>query len=72
MREKTQTSINLSTLVFLVFLTLKLGDIGMVGEWSWWWVTSPLWIPIVIFLGVLLIYVLVILIMVILGLKKIK
>ena len=28
--------------LFLVFLVLKLtGDI----TWSWWWVTSPLWMP---------------------------
>lgn len=28
--------------MFLVFLTLKLtGHI----DWSWWWVTAPLWIP---------------------------
>lgn len=27
--------------VFVVFLTLKLT--GLIG-WSWWWVTSPLWI----------------------------
>lgn len=29
-------------LLFLVFLVLKLCD---VIAWSWWWVTSPLWIP---------------------------
>ena len=28
--------------VFLIFLTLKL--CGMI-DWSWWWVTAPLWIP---------------------------
>ena len=28
--------------LFIVFLILKLtGTI----DWSWWWVTSPLWIP---------------------------
>jgi hypothetical protein len=32
----------LPTVVFAIFLTLKLTNhIG----WSWWWVTSPLWIP---------------------------
>jgi hypothetical protein len=31
--------------VFLIFLTLKLCD---VIEWSWWWVISPLWIPFVL------------------------
>jgi fatty acid desaturase len=33
--------IGLSGAVFIVFLVLKLtGNI----DWSWWWVTSPLWI----------------------------
>lgn len=27
---------------FFVFLSLKL---GRVVDWSWWWVTSPLWGP---------------------------
>jgi hypothetical protein len=30
------------TILFVVFLVLKLtGEIN----WSWWWVTSPLWLP---------------------------
>lgn len=32
-------------LLFIVFLVLKLCK---VIEWSWWWVTSPLWIPLCI------------------------
>lgn len=28
-------------LLFLLFLTLKLTN---VIDWSWWWVTAPLWI----------------------------
>lgn len=31
---------SLSGLVFIVFLTLKL--CGVI-DWSWWWVTAPLW-----------------------------
>jgi hypothetical protein len=34
-----------STLLFVLFLGLKLAGIGAVASWSWWWVTSPLWIP---------------------------
>jgi small Trp-rich protein len=30
--------------VFVVFLVMKLAQIGAVADWSWWWVTSPLWI----------------------------
>lgn len=41
--------IGLATAIFLVFLVLKLTD---TVSWSWWWVTAPLWIPIV-FIAVL-------------------
>lgn len=34
------------TVLFLIFLVLKLtGNIC----WSWWWVSSPLWIPVLVF-----------------------
>lgn len=32
------------TILFLIFLTLKLAGVGVVATWSWWAVTSPLWI----------------------------
>lgn len=31
------------SILFLVFLVLKLTD---VINWSWWWVTAPMWIPV--------------------------
>lgn len=34
------------TLLFLMLLFLKLGQFGVVANWSWWWVTAPLWVPI--------------------------
>ena len=43
--NKSTTSISVGTILFLIFLTLKLAGIGQVATWSWWWVTSPLWIP---------------------------
>jgi hypothetical protein len=36
--------IGIGTVLFLIFLVLKLTN---VINWSWWWVTSPLWIPLV-------------------------
>lgn len=39
--------VSFSSILFLVFLVLKLTN---VIDWSWWWVTAPLWIPIIIFL----------------------
>lgn len=51
-KEKTTSgSIGLGTIVFLIFLVMKLGEIGQVAEWSWFWVTSPLWIPIAFLLS---------------------
>jgi hypothetical protein len=39
--------IGIGMVLFLIFLVLKLtGHI----DWSWWWITSPLWIPLVILL----------------------
>lgn len=35
--------IGFGTVLFLVFLVLKL---TAVIDWSWWWVTAPLWIPV--------------------------
>lgn len=52
--EQTSNGIGLGTVVFLIFLILKLAGIGQVAEWSWWWVTSPLWIPLAFVLIVLL------------------
>jgi hypothetical protein len=44
--------IGIGTVIFLIFLVLKLAGVGDVATWSWWWVTSPLWIPIVLVLGI--------------------
>jgi hypothetical protein len=54
MKESTRGGIGLGTLLFLIFLVLKLAKIGAVATWSWWWVTSPLWIPAAIYLGIVL------------------
>jgi hypothetical protein len=51
--ESNQRGIGLSGFVFCIFLFLKLAEIGVVATWSWWWVTSPLWIPLA-FVGLLL------------------
>lgn len=36
----------------LIFVTLKLAEIGVVATWSWWWVLSPFWVPLAIVLGI--------------------
>lgn len=50
--DKKSGGINLMSGMFLLFLGLKLGN---VIDWSWWWVTAPLWGGLALFLLVLLI-----------------
>lgn len=40
-----ESSLSFSTLLLLGFIILKLCGVIM---WSWWWVLSPLWIPLAI------------------------
>lgn len=40
----------LTTALFITFLVLKLTN---VITWSWWWVTSPLWIPVLFVLAMI-------------------
>ena len=32
-------------LLALIFIGLKLAEVGAVAAWSWWAVLSPLWVP---------------------------
>ena len=54
MENQKNSSVGLSGLVFIVFLVLKL--IGQI-DWSWWWITSPLWIPVIgaILIGIIIV-----------------
>lgn len=43
---KNQSSgTGICTVLLVVFMVLKL--VGVIG-WSWWWVTSPFWIPLAV------------------------
>jgi hypothetical protein len=53
--KNTSDGIGLGTILFLIFLTLKLAGWGVVATWSWWWVTCPLWIPLLLIIVVVLI-----------------
>lgn len=55
-REDAQTAAGLSlpVTVFVVFLILRLT--GLI-TWSWWWVTSPLWIVAAIIVVLTILYV---------------
>jgi len=57
-KSNSGTGLSLSAVLFIVFLVLKLTNNI---DWSWWWVTSPLWIPLalglsivgIVFLGII-------------------
>lgn len=49
-KSNSSNGLGLGTVLFLIFMVLKLTNYI---DWSWWWVTAPLWIPILIILGVL-------------------
>ncbi len=47
------TGITFTSALLLVFIILKLtGNI----DWSWWWVLSPLWIPIIVVIILFIIF----------------
>lgn len=56
MSKKTETKTNGGTSFFglltILFIGLKLT--GHVA-WSWWWVLSPLWLPFVVLVSIMLI-----------------
>lgn len=43
----------------ILFIALKLTHII---DWSWWWVLAPLWIPVAVVLGIIVIVAIVVLI----------
>ena len=63
-KNKTSNGISLTTLLLVVFIVLKLTNNI---DWSWWWVTSPLWIPVLFVLGVFFIILSIILLMLLSG-----
>jgi hypothetical protein len=53
--KSSSSGLGVGTILFLIFLTLKLAEIGPVQYWSWWWITSPLWIPLAFIVVILFI-----------------
>ena len=48
-RNSAGDGIGICGCTFIVFLILKLCE---VIDWSWWWVTSPPWLPAALFVAV--------------------
>lgn len=57
--NKSGSGLSLSAVLFIVFLVLKLTNNI---DWSWWWVTSPLWIPFALVIGIIFIVFLIVVI----------
>jgi phosphoglycerol transferase MdoB-like AlkP superfamily enzyme len=52
--KNSNSGLSLPGVLFIIFLILKLtGNI----DWSWWWVTSPLWMPILVFIGLVFVFI---------------
>lgn len=49
--SNSNKGVGLGSILFVVFLILKLCE---VIDWSWWWVTAPLWIPFGFWISVLI------------------
>ena len=54
-KNNKSTSLGFGSILFLIFLILKLAGLGMVATWSWWWVFSPILIPLAAIVIILLI-----------------
>ena len=56
MSNNRSSGTGISGILFLIFLVLKLTGVGAIANWSWWWVTAPLWIPAIFLLAALAAY----------------
>jgi hypothetical protein len=65
--SSASSGIGFGGILFVVFLVLKLCH---VINWSWWWVTAPLWGSIVLFLGIMLVVGLVMLVAAAFGSRR--
>ena len=68
-KESSSSGISFMGMLTILFITLKLTNYI---DWSWWWVTSPIWIPVVIAIGLAIILLIFTLIMVFIGRKSLS
>ena len=53
--SSSSSGIGFVGLLTVLFIGLKLAEIGVVATWSWWWILSPIWISFSLAIGILLI-----------------
>ena len=57
---KASGGIGFFGIFFIVLFLLKVGVANTVVQtWSWWWITAPLWVPLALFIGIVLVIVLI-------------
>lgn len=60
MSKQTKTILKFSStpmfLLFVALLILKTTGTSPVADWSYWWVTAPLWMPIAIFFAICILW----------------
>lgn len=48
--------------LFIIMFIMKVLGIGAVANWSWWWITAPLWGPVLVSLLILIVWLIIYLI----------
>jgi hypothetical protein len=51
-KNTTNGGLGFLSILTLMLIYLKLAEIGTVATWSWYWVLSPIWIPVVLAVSV--------------------
>jgi hypothetical protein len=51
-KNTTNGGLGFLSILTLMLIFLKLAEIGTVATWSWYWVLSPIWIPVVLAVSV--------------------
>ena len=57
--QATSSGLCFGTVLFIVFLVLKLTNYI---DWSWWWITAPVWIPLGLVVMILIVTALVLIV----------
>jgi len=60
MADNTDSGTNVTGVLLILFIVLKLTNNI---DWSWWWVLSPLWIPVAIVVAIAALSALILLVM---------
>ena len=46
--------IGICGILTIIFITLKVLEIGKIAEWSWIWVLCPVWLPLILIISIVI------------------